>query len=508
MFRRTAILAMTLISIWSAASRAATAQDIQRGKLKKLDVEKRLVVVTIGGKDQEFKLSDDTQVQGATGKDLAERLKDFKEGAYIYVRPGERDVLLGIKLDESSASTPAPADAQAGNSPQRGKVKQVDPDRRLITLTVEGKDVELTVSERTQFRGASGSTLAERLAGFKAGSDVMFMVRKQDGKELLVGLMPVRGETGSARGENAGRRVSPDTSSLKPLPELGNDEYRGFTGGLYPNGSNARPAAQEAAGLKLAKQIQPLDSTGKPDSRGRIVLLSIGMSNTSQSSQGFQQALADESAKNPRLVFVNGAVGGMTAAAIQNPNDGGRGSQYWDTVDQRLQQAGVTREQVQAVWLKQADAGPNQGFPRYAQTLQAELTRIVQILAERFPNCKLAYVSSRTYGGYATTPLNPEPYAYESGFSVKWLIEEQLKGNAALNFDPAKGDVKSPWLSWGPYLWVNGTTKRADGFIWEETDVPSDGTHQSPSGQRKVGRLLLDFFKSDTTTRDWFLRQR
>src|SRR5262245_64961960 len=52
--------------------------------------------------------------------------------------------------------------------------------------------------------------------------------------------------------------------------------------------------------------------------------------------------------------------------------DGGRGEQYWRVVDERLKQAGVTRAQVQATWIKQADAGPRQGFPEYAKKLQAE----------------------------------------------------------------------------------------------------------------------------------------
>src|SRR5262249_47271536 len=201
------------------------------------------------------------------------------------------------------------------------------------------------------------------------------------------------------------------------------------------------------------------------------------------------------------------AVGGMTAAAIQNPDDGGPGTKYWAAVDERLRAAGVTRAQVQAVWIKEADARPTQGFPGYARQLQAELTKIVQLLPARFPNLQLVYLSSRTYGGYATTPLNPEPYAYESGFSVRWLIEEQLKGDAALNFDARKGPVRAPWLSWGPYLWANGTTKReADGFSYEQSDLAGDGTHLSASGVDKVGRLMLQFFKTDSTSRPWFVR--
>ncbi len=65
-------------------------------------------------------------------------------------------------------------------------------------------------------------------------------------------------------------------------------------------------------------------------------------------------------------------------------------------------------------------------------------------MQERFPNLRIAYVSSQTYGGYATTPLNPEPFAYESGFAVKWLIADQISGKPDLNYNPAKGFVRAP----------------------------------------------------------------
>jgi hypothetical protein len=294
-----------------------------------------------------------------------------------------------------------------------------------------------------------------------------------------------------------------DLSKLIPLTDLGTKEYQGFPGGLYPNGKNERPPAHEAAGLELAKQVQPLDADGKPSADGKIVLLSIGMSNTNQAFGGFMRVTKEDADVNPKVVLVNGAQGGQTAALIQNVNAG-----YWKQVDNLLAKAGVTRAQVQAVWIKQADAGPNEGFPKYAQKLQAELAKIVQLLHTRFPNLKLVYLSSRTYGGFAKTRLNPEPYAYESGFSVKWLIEQQFKGDPALNYDRAKGEVKAPWLSWGPYLWARGTDKRGDGFYYEESDfAPSDGTHESQAGVMKIGKQLLQFFKTDSTTRDWFVRK-
>jgi len=67
--------------------------------------------------------------------------------------------------------------------------------------------------------------------------------------------------------------------------------------------------------------------------------------------------------------------------------------------------------------------------------------------------------------------------------------------------------VQAPWLSWGPYLWANGTKKNADGLMYEQSDFGPDGTHPTRSGQRKVAGKLLEFFKSDTTTRPWFVGQ-
>jgi hypothetical protein len=373
----------------------------------------------------------------------------------------------------------------------------------VLSLVVDGKDEELRLSEETRVLGASGKNVRERLQGIKEGAEIFFKTMGRDGKSIIVALKPAEG------GERRARPPMPrvDSSKLRPLTALVTEKYQGYEGGLYPEGKNERPAAHEAAGLALAKQVEPLDTEGKPSENGSIVLLSVGMSNTSQISQGFQKALAGAQEKNPRLVFVNGAQGGMTAAAIQDPEDNGRGTKYWTTVDDRLSASGVSRAQVQAVWIKQADAGPTQGFPAYARKLQEELTRIVQLLPGRFPNIKLVYLSGRTYGGFAKTRLNPEPYAYESGFSVKWLIEKQVQGDPALNYDPKKGPVKAPWLSWGPYLWDNGVIKRSDGYYPEESDFAGDGTHHAGPGMEKMGVLLLQFLKTDSTARPWFVRQ-
>ena len=68
---------------------------------------------------------------------------------------------------------------------------------------------------------------------------------------------------------------------LPPLVDLGPGQtYQGQEGGLYPGGSNVRPAAHDAAGQKIARGIVPLDADGNPDPiNGKIVLMPVSVSN-------------------------------------------------------------------------------------------------------------------------------------------------------------------------------------------------------------------------------------
>jgi hypothetical protein len=286
-----------------------------------------------------------------------------------------------------------------------------------------------------------------------------------------------------------------------PISDLGSGSYQGYQGGLYSAGSNRPPASHLSGGLVMAAQVVPRSSSGNIDLvNGRIVLLSIGMSNATQEFSTFMPLANADSSKNPKLTIVDGAQGGQTAGIISNPT-----SNFWTLVDQRLTTAGVTRQQVQVAWVKEANAGPTEGFPRHASILDSEFVLIARILKSRYPNIMLAYWSSRTYGGYATTTLNPEPYAYESGFAVKWTITRQVNGDTALTYTGT--NPRSPWLAWGPYLWADGIIPRSDGLVWICDDfVTTDRTHPSTSGRLKVATMLLNFFKTDTTTKGWFTR--
>ncbi|MCX6899865.1 MAG: hypothetical protein NT105_14340 [Verrucomicrobia bacterium] len=308
------------------------------------------------------------------------------------------------------------------------------------------------------------------------------------------------GQQGTATGPAQGGK---DSVGLTPLTELGTGKYKGEDGGLYSGGKNEPPPAHAAAARKELAKIQPLDADGKPSADGKVALLSVGMSNTTQEFSRYKQLADTDPEKSPKLVIVDGAQGGQAAAQWATSPD----SRVWQTVDQRMKTAGVSDRQVQVVWLKQANIRPTEEFPEHAKKLQADIATILHMLKKKFPNLRVAYLSSRIYAGYATTPLNPEPYSYESAFAVRWLIQDQIKGDAKLNYDPACNEVNAPLLLWGPYLWADGTKPRKDdGFTWTRDDLfAGDGTHPSQTGRQKVAELLLKFCKTDSSARQWFL---
>jgi hypothetical protein len=154
---------------------------------------------------------------------------------------------------------------------------------------------------------------------------------------------------------------------------------------------------------------------------------------------------------------------------------------------------------VQVAWVKLANKGPSGSLEEHGRKLERDTLAMLQQARAVFPNLRIAYLGSRTYGGYATGGLNPEPYAFESAFAARWLIQRQLSG------DPALARDRVPLLLWGPYLWADGPRgRKLDGLVWERTDFVADGVHPSESGRRKVADLLLNFLTTDALARPWF----
>jgi hypothetical protein len=227
------------------------------------------------------------------------------------------------------------------------------------------------------------------------------------------------------------------------------------------------------------------------------------MSNATMEYSLFKQLADGDEKKSERVAIVDCAQGGQAMAEWVDSK-----GKPWSEAERRLAAANVSSNQVQVVWIKLANKGPSGELNDHGKKLQRDTLAVIQNAKAHFPNLRIAYLGSRIYAGYANNRLNPEPYAYEGAFVVRWLIQDQMKGDAALNYDAAKGAVKVPLLLWGPYFWGDGTTPRqSDGLVWERKDLAGDGTHPSESGRKKVADQLLKFFKDDPLAARWFVRR-
>lgn len=298
----------------------------------------------------------------------------------------------------------------------------------------------------------------------------------------------------------------PSTSTpLTALNDLATGTYQGSEGGLYPNGSDVRPAQTDADAVTFGSQITALNSNGLPDPNGVYVLLGVGESTALDEFGQFVSLANADPSKNKKLVIVNGAQGGATPFQLTSTT-----SAYWNTIlNNYLVNSNVTAKQVVAAWIEDTDGIASGMFPSDVTTLQSEYETVARDLHTLFPNLTIAYFSSRFYAGYSNgiSTVNPEPYAYEVSFAVKWAIQDQINGVNNLNYKSSNGTVVAPLMIWGPYYWSNGLLGRRDGLVWTCQDLSKDGTHPSnPIGQQKVANQLLEYFKSDTSTTPWFLQ--
>lgn len=380
-----------------------------------------------------------------------------------------------------------------------GTIRKVDAEKGTLVIRVNGQDRTVKTDKNIKVLDREGKELADGLTSrvLTEGVEATLTIEPEKNEPVIKAI-----RLGKKESLNAKERSS---VGLKPLTEMtGEERYKGEDGGLYGSGNNEPPEAHQATALAESERIVLLDETGKPSKDGKIVLLSVGMSNTAAVFVTFKDSADRDPQKSPQVVIVNGAVGGVGAKSWAM-----NAERPWSTLSQRLKDANVTPEQVQVAWIKHADTRPASDPPplAYAKELKGWLASIVRTLKSKHPNLKIVYLSSRTYGGYHETG-NPEPYAYESAFSVRWLVREQIRGSAELNPDPKKGKVVAPLLLWGPYLWADGITPRkGDGLTWHRSDYSKDGVHPSEKGREKVADQLLRFFKEDPGTKTWFLKK-
>ena len=185
-------------------------------------------------------------------------------------------------------------------------------------------------------------------------------------------------------------------------------------------------------------------------------------------------------------------------------------NQYNRIRDTILTPSGLTEAQVQAVWVNAEDGSPTVSLPQSnadAYGLEGHYGGLIRAMMQRWPNVKQVFFSSQIYTGFATTHLDPEPYAYESGFAVKWTIEAQIVQRRTGTIDPIAGDLitNAPFIAWGPYLWGADSQNPpgSQAITWLKSDVNSDGTHPDKFGIIKVVGALTGFFMNSPYT-PWF----
>jgi hypothetical protein len=336
-----------------------------------------------------------------------------------------------------------------------------------------------------------------------------------------------------------------------PINDLGTGTYLGFQGGLYQNGTNLVPTDHNSDGKLYTDEITPLNAQGNPDSNGEVILLSMGMSNALIEFSTFEaQAAGSKLVNHDTLTVWDGAQSGQDACywfpAEGSPVCSPSTQNEYDRIIDGLTSSGLSNLQVQALWVDNANGRvhpDNRGCQPQgtlcvplcdpalrdcvntdnktnALNEEEEFGEALRAAKTRFPNLKLAFFSGRVFGGYAVggeDDADPEPFAYESGFAVKWLIQAQINQISTGVVDPVAGDLSyehAPWIAWGPYFWADGPNPRSDGLTWcfgqttspcnGEFDFSAGGLHLNPTGATKAANLMMGFFTTSPYTTPWF----
>ena len=302
-----------------------------------------------------------------------------------------------------------------------------------------------------------------------------------------------------------------DTSFLRALIDLKTGYYNDFQGGLYPEGSNTMPMAHFSAGMNISRSVVPLDSLGNLDLvDGKAGFICLGASTAGNAFNHFKTKANEDPTVNPCLRIANCAIG---AKGLDIMIDTVVNAWYWDDeIMPEVVDAGITPQQVQVIWImvtSRIDTILTWPYQPYSVTDKYE--KLMPVLLAKFPNLKQVYLSGFNYGGYADPTkefyeMIAEPSSYWNNWSVKFLIENQIEGDADLKFTTP--DRKSPWLSWGPHLWADGMRANTeDGLRWNcAVDYKPDGGgyHMSNEGKNKEGKIIYDFFKNSPIAADWF----
>lgn len=263
--------------------------------------------------------------------------------------------------------------------------------------------------------------------------------------------------------------------------------------GLYESG-NSIPIDHMAAGIEAIVRAAPVGGTA--------ALLCTGMSNARQefgvSGQASQAVFSNkiEAISIPSFRAPGGCQDAMTSPVWAVPNH-----PIYGIANNIINGVGVQNSQVRAAFHKLVYANPGSAFgsvDEYVDELSYIGADVVRSIRVNFPYVEIVWFQARSYGGFDTGTLNPEPYAYGSGLAVRKLVQAQIDQRRTGIVDPDYGDLitNAPWIGWGPYFWA-GETPRMDGLFYTRSDFMADGVHPTTSGVNKISDEMVEWCVGD-----------
>ncbi len=194
---------------------------------------------------------------------------------------------------------------------------------------------------------------------------------------------------------------------------------------------------------------------------------------------------------------------GREGHAIEHWNDPEYDETLWELCKLGLRLIGLRPEQIRVIYHKAAnqyttleDGTPLPEYPHVGSDYDAfyeNLTRFSARVPRFFPSVQAVYTSSRSYGGFASTPGRGEPLSYEEGHALNsWLSDNPL--------------VDGVWHGWGAYLWAPPCpTARTNGggVCYQRQDYQADGVHPTATGAGKISFLMHFRLMRE----DWYRRR-
>lgn len=195
-------------------------------------------------------------------------------------------------------------------------------------------------------------------------------------------------------------RCKDPANGMIPIYDLGVSPYRGYTGGLYPLGSNRIPASHFAAGMHQGSQLQPLNGDGEPAADGLVGCMSLGYSTAAMTTQ-YVRFIHQIKQEWPELLIANAAQAGKDLNAMTAADHA-----YWQQSISMILEQGLTPEQVQIIWLSTSDATVyDLPFPEQPRVQLDKYQTCLKLIREYFPNVRIVFVSDRAYGGYISEKI-------------------------------------------------------------------------------------------------------